>query len=203
MHAHLLIGKDEGALAKQVKAISKQVGAQVFEFSLQKIADVRELAKFTNLSHTQKYLVYIKDINKASVEALNAFLKNLEEPQENISFVLTAETESSVLPTIVSRCEVTKIKGETLDSKTIKEMANFMGMETAEKLAHLANIKDRGEAITFLSNLIFAAHETIGAGGKDLSTPAKIAKSATETKARIEANGNVNLQLTNFAIQTN
>ena len=40
------------------------------------------------------------------ISAANSFLKTLEEPPENVYFVLMARTQDSVLPTILSRCQV-------------------------------------------------------------------------------------------------
>lgn len=51
--------------------------------------------------------VYVLDrADLMGVEAANAFLKTLEEPEANVTFVLLARTREAVLPTVVSRCQV-------------------------------------------------------------------------------------------------
>ena len=50
-----------------------------------------------------KRAVFIEDAGKLSEEAQNALLKTIEEPGEETVFILTAESESHVLPTIASR----------------------------------------------------------------------------------------------------
>jgi len=41
----------------------------------------------------------------------NKLLKLIEEPPPNTLFILAAENESLILPTIVSRCQLVKITG--------------------------------------------------------------------------------------------
>lgn len=51
--------------------------------------------------------VYIIDrVDLLGVQAANAFLKTLEEPVSSVVFILLGRTRESVLPTIVSRCQV-------------------------------------------------------------------------------------------------
>ncbi len=51
--------------------------------------------------------IYILDrVDLLGVQAANAFLKTLEEPPEDVVLILLARTVDSVLPTIVSRCQV-------------------------------------------------------------------------------------------------
>ncbi len=51
--------------------------------------------------------VYILDrVDLLGVQAANAFLKTLEEPFDNVVFILLGRTREGVLPTIVSRCQV-------------------------------------------------------------------------------------------------
>ena len=54
-----------------------------------------------------KRKVYIIDrVDLMGVHAANAFLKTLEEPRDNVVIILLGRTRDSVLPTIVSRCQV-------------------------------------------------------------------------------------------------
>lgn len=54
-----------------------------------------------------KKKVYILDrVDLLGVQAANAFLKTLEEPVDNVVFILLGRTRDAVLPTIVSRCQV-------------------------------------------------------------------------------------------------
>ena len=99
MHAFLIIGDSTEDIEQRLKA-------KIIEFPIAKIDDTRELNKLLRLSFNEKTLIICRNIQNATEEALNAFLKNLEEPQERIYFALTAPSEKSVLSTIVSRCQV-------------------------------------------------------------------------------------------------
>lgn len=72
------------------------------------ISQVREIVSDTSLAPIQAHLkVYILNrVDLLGVQAANAFLKTLEEPPANVVMVLLARTLDSVLPTIVSRCQV-------------------------------------------------------------------------------------------------
>lgn len=72
------------------------------------VNQIREIVSDTNLAPiraTRK--VYILDrVDLFGVQAANAFLKTLEEPPDNVVLILLGRTRESVLPTIVSRCQV-------------------------------------------------------------------------------------------------
>jgi DNA polymerase-3 subunit delta' len=72
------------------------------------IAAVREVIKNLKLKvpgqdQVVRRIVFIEDANKLSLEAQNALLKILEEPNPDTVFIVTAVSTYSLLPTIVSR----------------------------------------------------------------------------------------------------
>ena len=72
------------------------------------IEQIREIVSGVSLAPIRaKGKVYILDrVDLLGVSAANAFLKNLEEPVEGVTFILLGRTREAVLPTIVSRCQV-------------------------------------------------------------------------------------------------
>lgn len=72
------------------------------------VEQVRELVADTSLAPIQSNRkVYILDrVDRLGAAAANAFLKTLEEPPDDVVFILLARTRDGVLPTIVSRCQV-------------------------------------------------------------------------------------------------
>lgn len=72
------------------------------------ISQIRDIVADSLLAPIQaKRKVYILDrIDLLGTEAANAFLKTLEEPASYITFILLGRTSESVLPTIVSRCQI-------------------------------------------------------------------------------------------------
>lgn len=72
------------------------------------VGQIRSL--LSEVSHAPiqaKRVVYIIDrVDLMNASSANAFLKTLEEPPEHVVFILLGRTRESVLPTIVSRCQV-------------------------------------------------------------------------------------------------
>jgi len=64
-------------------------------------------------------VIIIENAEKMTHDAQDAFLKTLEEPPENTVFLLLAENQNLLLPTIVSRCQVYQFK--PVAAKEIKD----------------------------------------------------------------------------------
>lgn len=199
MQAFLIIGfaKETAATAS---SLAKKLKAKLLNFTVTKIEDVRALNSFVGLTVSEPTAVLIENIDRATTEALNAFLKNLEEPQENLYYLLTARVEGAVLPTIASRCQIIRINREQKLENQIKEILRFLKMGRGEKLAYVDKLKKREETIAFLENFIYAGHELLHQAKKKHLLLAGYLKVASLTLTRIKANGNVNLQLTNFVV---
>lgn len=179
--------------------MAKKIKAKVFEFQIQKIEDVKSLSNLIRLSFDEPTLVVSQNIHQATEEALNAFLKNLEEPQENIYFAFTSPSVSKVLPTIVSRCQVVMVnqKSEKMDES---ELEKFLGSSTAQKLEFIDKIKDRNEAIELTERLINFMHSSLHENRVKYSQLAEKIMIVQETYTCLKANGNVNLHLSKMAI---
>ena len=196
MHAFLFVGQ-ESFLDPKIKEKVVSLGARLLEFPLAKVSDVRELGGFTKLKVSEKTVILIKDFDKATVEAQNAFLKALEEPQENLSYILTAHDIDEVLATIASRCEVTEIGGEyRVEGEEKKKAEKFINYKVGEKLQVISYITKREEAIGFLENVIVVGHENMVKNSEEY----QLVDEAVKTLKNLEANGNVSLQLTNFVV---
>lgn len=186
MHSFLIIGNTDGS------ELAKKLGAKLLPYTINKIEDVRNLNNFTRLSLTEKTLIFIENINDATPEALNAFLKNLEEPQENLYYALTAPSVRKVLPTIASRCQIIKVRDSKNEIFNESEIKEFLGFSVGQRLAFFDKIRDRNEACDWITGLIFFLQSK-----KDLTNMELLIKTLT----RLKANGNVNLQLANLAIK--
>ena len=85
---------------------------EVKEFS---IREIREIILETHHHTTEPRLFHLKNFDTASLEAQNAFLKTLEEHQEQITFMLSVEHATRLLPTIRSRARVIHLKAVNTD----------------------------------------------------------------------------------------
>ncbi|MEG0070844.1 MAG: AAA family ATPase [Raoultibacter sp.] len=72
------------------------------------VEQIREIVSEASLAPIRaRKKVYLLDrVDLLGVQAANAFLKTLEEPPDNVVLILLGRTRESVLPTIVSRCQV-------------------------------------------------------------------------------------------------
>ncbi|MEG2615138.1 MAG: DNA polymerase III subunit delta' [Raoultibacter sp.] len=72
------------------------------------VEQIREIVSEAALAPIRAHKkVYLLDrVDLLGVQAANAFLKTLEEPPDDVVLILLGRTRESVLPTIVSRCQV-------------------------------------------------------------------------------------------------
>ena len=106
-----------------------------------RIDQVRELQHNLSLApYEARYRVaLLLRFEEAHTNAANAMLKTLEEPPPQVVVILTAKSVESLLPTIVSRCEVLKLRPLSVD-ETAKGLQVIKGVpaEIAEVLAHIS-----------------------------------------------------------------
>ncbi len=106
-----------------------------------RIDQVRELQHNLSLApYEARYRVaLILRFEEAHASAANAMLKTLEEPPPQVVVILTARSVESLLPTIVSRCEVLRLRPLSVD-ETARGLQTIKGVsdENAQKLAHIS-----------------------------------------------------------------
>ena len=125
------------------------------------VEEIREIRNNVKLMPNHlKYKVYIVDeVHMLSISAFNALLKTLEEPPQNVIFIL-ATTEFNKIPaTVVSRCQ--KFDFKKLNNKQIENRLNYILEKENKKLNNdvvklISNICDGGmrDAINMLDQLI-------------------------------------------------
>ena len=75
------------------------------------VAQIRGMISYTNKStfNNQDRFIMIDNVEYLNKNSINALLKIIEEPNENIYFILIANSEKNMLPTLKSRCITFKI----------------------------------------------------------------------------------------------
>lgn len=107
-----------------------------------------------------KYKVYIIDeVHMMTKEAFNALLKTLEEPPQNVVFILCTTDPYKVLPTILSRCQrynLTKIDQPDLIKLLTKILKQELISFDNDALSIIANLANGGarDALSILDQLI-------------------------------------------------
>lgn len=106
-----------------------------------KVDQVRELQHTLSLApYEARYRVaLLLRFEEAHVSAQNALLKTLEEAPEKVILLLTADSAENLLPTIVSRCEVLRLRPMGVAQLQSELAARWqIEPEAAQRLAHLS-----------------------------------------------------------------
>lgn len=198
MHSFLIIGQDT-SLKRHIDNLCKKLNVHQHNYSLDGIEDVRSLKSLVKLKFPSPTAIIIKNVDKLSTEASNALLKSLEEPQKNIYYIITTKSEHQILPTIFSRCQIIRTNNLTriIESDTKK----FVKITKHKQIELCQKIKDRGEAIEFVENLIYYHHNLLlKLNNKKNISILKNIDTLEKSRQALKASGNIGLQLTNLII---
>jgi len=99
------------------------------------IAQIRAMITYTNKSsfNSMARLILIDNIENLNKNSINALLKIIEEPNENVFFILVSNNEKYVFPTLKSRCLTFKI------NFTFNESMNISNQILNENIFDLIN----------------------------------------------------------------
>jgi len=107
-----------------------------------KIDQIRALQHSLSLSPYQaRYrLALLLNFEDANANAQNALLKTLEEAPEKVILLLTSDSAENLLPTIVSRCEILRLRPASIETLAVA-LQNHWGFPVAESnlLAHISS----------------------------------------------------------------
>lgn len=210
--------------ASEIAEIAKKTGTAVFvvpkdtpvkiknaivlqpeEKSVITIEQVREVTQRISVRQVGDVFVVIRPADVMSEAAANAFLKNLEEPGNNVHFVLITDSPSKLLPTILSRAAVYFLRehrvidgGINADEK-VKDLAKrLMAAKPADLVSLAEEItkkKDgvRAYALEVLGVAIEMLYKTYFLTGKDVFV--KKLPQFLAAYEGISRNGHIKLQI--------
>lgn len=98
--------------------------------SIDSIREVRRNLSLKSVGHKNRIIILI-DAHKMTNEATNAVLKVLEEPPENTYFFLLSTDLNSLLPTIISRCQLIQLAVLT-DAEVEKGLGDSVALADTE-----------------------------------------------------------------------
>ena len=114
-----------------------------------------------------KYKVYIIDeVHMLTTQAMNAFLKTLEEPPKHIVFVLATTEKNKILPTILSRCQIYDFN-RISDVEIVETLINICKQESFkfddEALSIIARKSDGSlrDSLTILDRIVSFTNKKI------------------------------------------
>ncbi|MBQ9845060.1 MAG: AAA family ATPase [Oscillospiraceae bacterium] len=96
-----------------------------------KVDSVRAINENVNFSSLggEKRVVIIQNCENFNTSSANALLKNLEEPKDDITYILTTTDTSKILSTIRSRCQMYSLSQPTME----QAREYFADFDSAEK----------------------------------------------------------------------
>jgi len=99
------------------------------------VSQIREMITYTNKStfNNMSRFILIDNVENLNKNSINALLKIIEEPNENIFFILINNCEKNILPTLRSRCLTFKI------NFTFDESLNIANQILDENVLDLIN----------------------------------------------------------------
>lgn len=102
-----------------------------------KINSIREINKVLSLNYDEIQFrgIILLDAHKMSIEAQNAFLKNLEEPPNGVIFILISSHPDKLLTTIKSRCWT--INFSPLPETEIKKILKYQYKYSEENISEV------------------------------------------------------------------
>ncbi len=107
-----------------------------------KVDQIRALQHTLSLSpyEARFRIALLPDFQRATTSAQNALLKTLEEAPRKVILLVTADSAENLLPTIVSRCEVMRLRPVGLELlEDALETKWSLPTEDARLLAHLSS----------------------------------------------------------------
>ena len=145
-HAILLTGKPGVGLATIAKSLAGKRLVRVIEPTDSKdeinhetgtisVEIIRNLYEQTRTKHVGQEVILLDDADRMSRGAQAAFLKLLEEPAENIHFILTSHSPQTLVATIRSR--VQSIEVEPISKQQTAAFIASLGLHSAKKQTQL------------------------------------------------------------------
>ena len=193
MHSYLIVGS-----GSNVENKISEITIKPKSFSVKKIEDARELTKSIRFTQSGDEYIIIRNIDEATPEALNCLLKTIEEPTAGINFILTAKSQSLVLPTILSRCQIINM-GIDQDFSPKNDVLKFLKENLEEKMKIVNTLKNRDDAKEFLESSILLMKRKLESG-KNSRKLTKVLRMTIDILSKINSNANTYIQLTTLAI---
>ena len=145
-HPDLIMLSKQKALIKGAKTDRKSIG----------VDDIRELISLTAVfTTTGKRIVVLEDADTLTVEAQNSLLKTLEEPPENVIFVLATTEPQKIPATILSRCIKFDFKRvpEKVLCEGMQKICTDLGIKVSEAAIRLIAANADG-SVTLVANYV-------------------------------------------------
>lgn len=160
MIPQLLITKDKDQIEEYVQTLAQKNNismSHILRFEPETntitIDQIRQINAFSLTQSVLPRICVIYRFDLARTEAQNALLKSIEERGETIYFILTAHSESPLLPTIISRVHTMRLASIEKSTRKADRDYSDAGMPLAQKLLKTHKIS-RDQALVVLEDLL-------------------------------------------------
>ena len=174
-HALLFCGSRGTGKTTLARIFAREIGTSEVDLyeidaaSNRGIDDIRELREAVHvLPFESKQKVYIIDeVHMLTKEAFNALLKTLEEPPSHVVFILATTEEEKLLDTILSRCQVFRLRSPSraVLSETVMAVAKkeqFKLTKAAAELIAMAADGSFRDALGVTQKVMLASGDAVG-----------------------------------------
>ncbi len=126
---------DSGNHENVIEVTPEDKDGEASKTGIIRISRIREVIKALHFrAQRGRRVVVIDDAHRLAPQAANALLKTLEEPPEGAVLILVSSTARSLLPTIVSRCQLLNFR--PLSAEVIEEfLLQQKGLSATEAAA--------------------------------------------------------------------
>lgn len=100
--------------------------------------------------------VALESAHNLTLDAQNSLLKSLEEPPKNAIILLGAESESNLLPTIISRCEIVKVESgkwkvkSKHENKYAEDIQRLINSSIQERFEYIEKLEEKDKFLIAL-----------------------------------------------------
>ena len=133
------------------------------------VTQIREMITYTNKSsfNNKERFILIDNVENLNKNSINALLKIIEEPNENVFFILINNNEKYILPTLRSRCLTFKINFSFEESVNIANQ--ILGKNILNEINHdlMSYYNTTGEMIDLIN---FSKEKSINLNDYNLTT---------------------------------
>ena len=133
------------------------------------VTQIREMITYTNKSsfNNKERFILIDNVENLNKNSINALLKIIEEPNENVFFILINNNEKYILPTLRSRCLTFKINFSFEESINIANQ--ILGKNILNVINHdlMSHYNTTGEMIDLIN---FSKEKSINLNDYNLTT---------------------------------